>query len=336
MLGRKVGDMSLADLRRWIEHEVLSDPASLPRPRPALPDELQGTESNRISPTVIEIPYIQGRSVLHANGGTGAGDILWRGDDGRIYAGLTGGGIAASVELVGAAITRGGAAFAQWGVQDGEPTTASNGFKASVVVQYDPAQTPDSWITANAIDGVANVSKTILGGDGRSDFVTKIAEATVAVAGASSIDISSIPQVFRHLYIVGYFRKTGTSTDTVALRYNGDTGVNYGYESTFSQFTGAPATVNSETASSLRCGTVVGSGTDSQFTAVAGHLPMYSQSSTRKSITGTYSAYLGQMVSEMWGGRYFGSANAITQITFIMQGGGLFDAGSTVSIYGIP
>ena len=57
---------------------------------------------------------------------------------------------------------------------------------------------------------------------------------TVGAGGASSIEFTGIPPVYRHLQIRGIARHgTAASTADVLLRLNGDTGSNYAYHRLF-------------------------------------------------------------------------------------------------------
>lgn len=189
----------------------------------------------------------------------------------------------------------------------------------------------------------ATVTQVVTNGGLLNAFMTKIDEVGPVGGATASLTfpnlISSIPQTFRSLCILGQSRSdnSGTTIDLV-LQFNNDTGSNYDSEVTVVDGSTAPSDAIVAGGTGINSGIMPGSTTG---TSRAGDyeiwLPGYSLTTWYK----TMSSYAGNADGTSSGshtrllkGNWRNTA-AITSIK-LFPGAGNFVAGSWFSLYGIP
>jgi len=157
-------------------------------------------------------------------------------------------------------------------------------------------------------------------------------------APAVPISFASIPQTYKHLLAVGFMRGSGTgNVMSFGARFNGDSSNAYGWSGVYVNPGGSPIYPNTGAYASQRIGYGLGGASDQQFCTFVHFIPSYTRAERRSSIAiggGFHGA------SEFWclhGGRYYGSANPLTQLDYFVETYGSLnlDTGSTVSLYGL-
>ncbi len=159
---------------------------------------------------------------------------------------------------------------------------------------------------------------------------------TTLGSGAASIDVTSIIGSYAHLLLVAYLRSTtaAQSTDLV-LRFNGDSGANYGYAGVGRQ----TANFNTVTATSLGGGADApipgASATAGGFGALLMLIPHYANSANHKSavyMAGQGSGSTTTDLTNAFAAGAWRSTSAINRVTISAAAGNL-DTGSRFSIY---
>jgi hypothetical protein len=163
---------------------------------------------------------------------------------------------------------------------------------------------------------------------------------SINISGTSSGGtLSSIPQTFNNLYILGTSRQDNASTGaSIIIRFNGDSGSNYEYRAIEAYGTIAytqNVTSTSNTYGWLASGAAANSGTSvwSSLSAIVGG---YSRTNIYKPVM-CFSAHLTTSSSNAqhnWSYSEWKNTNAITSID-IVAGSGQFIAGTKFDIYGI-
>lgn len=151
-------------------------------------------------------------------------------------------------------------------------------------------------------------------------------DTQVLTSSAASVTFSSIPQGYTDLIIVGNVTPTA-GTETICLRFNGDTGANYSF--TYLYGNGSAAASGRATNTSFALAGLVSASEMGNFTA---HVMNYSNSSTYKTVLDRRNlAGLGAFADvSLWR-----STSAITSLTLFPENSRIFQAGSTFTVYGI-
>ena len=190
------------------------------------------------------------------------------------------------------------------------------------------------WVMLNNVVGLLN--------DGviaPLNSYESISTVTVGGGGLASISFSTIPSTYKHLQVRYLSRSTrsGSSTDSMSIRFNGDTGSNYArhylYGDGSSSYAGASTT---QTSSNI--------GTQSAASASAnifgvGVIDILDYTSTNKnktirSLSGV--DFNGSGEVQLTSGLYFATPAAITSITLLAQTGSAnFAQYSSFALYGI-
>lgn len=162
-----------------------------------------------------------------------------------------------------------------------------------------------------------------------------VSETVLSIA-AASVTFTSIPQGFRHLMIMAQARTdTAGELDTVALRFNGDTGASYDYSAvqngTFSATRAATRIVN---------GFCEGAGSRSNcFSFIQTYISAYSRSDMEKymyargGVFGDLSADADLFYISTYG--HWNSFAPITSVTILNLAGPNFIALSRFQLYGV-
>jgi hypothetical protein len=213
-------------------------------------------------------------------------------------------------------------------IQFGAPTSVPTSYKA-----YLPSASPtdsggDQWVVPSG------------GGTGswKPYLPIQIAQTTVSSA-TTSVSFTSIPSTYTSLMIVFSGATAGTSEDTPQLQFNGDVGSHYDQAGIYTGTSYAPAGFGDSPASGFPIG---------------GILPVYNSSTpfagngscTISNYAGPFyknihceaggwqtSSSVPQLVN-VWGD--WRSSAAITSILFYSANGFNLQAGTTVTLYGLP
>jgi hypothetical protein len=160
---------------------------------------------------------------------------------------------------------------------------------------------------------------------------SKLAEVTVGVSGASTIDFTNIPQNYTDLVLKFSLRDNYASVSVnCGIKVNGNTS-NLAGKVVF----GTGSAANSTTITDSIAYTVGTSGTASTFSSSEVYIPNYT-SGTNKSMSAesvaesnTTTVYM-QMVAETWS-----NVTAISQLTLYPINASLFTQYSTATLYGV-
>lgn len=165
----------------------------------------------------------------------------------------------------------------------------------------------------------------------------------VVGAGTTTINLSNIPQSFSHLrlYVVGQSNRAGLPTTGLRMRMNGTTS---SYELDYiihanSVATNAVLSGSQVSQGSWFIGTVPANnrGNDNFVAHCVIDIPWYSRNDMLKTITmhNAFNDGVGASGAEYSGGRYVGSANAITSLQIHDDVGGTLGPRSRAALYGI-
>lgn len=165
-----------------------------------------------------------------------------------------------------------------------------------------------------------------------------LADSTL-VASAASIDLTGIAPDWAHLMIVAYLRGDAAAVvSALNIRFNGDTGANYDYQSIGAS---AAATSGAEAfaTSSCRVGSIpAATAPASVFGAFTADIPSYSQATNNKAAHTSSAVKAGTTTTLLGVEAYLAawrSSAAITSVT-LLPGSGNFVSGSRVTLYGMP
>jgi hypothetical protein len=200
----------------------------------------------------------------------------------------------------------------------------------------DTLKTDDSFVAVGSVTAanlVITTGATIAG----SGVPLKISEQ-VLVGVTASITFSSIPSTFRSLMISTVCRSNNASTTTLNMRFNGDTGNNYGCQNLAAQQTTVLAS-ESVGVSSIQMRDLAAAASTASYPSIYTiHIPWYASTTFMKLCSaenewssGTAS---GSVVSFTVKGRWSSTA-AINSIT-LLPAAGSFIAGSNFALYGLP
>jgi hypothetical protein len=166
-----------------------------------------------------------------------------------------------------------------------------------------------------------------------------LATVTVPSGGLASIVFAGIPNTYKHLQIRYLSRSTrsGSSTDSMSIRFNGDTGSNYARHYLYGDGSSASAGAStSQTSSNI--------GTQSAASASAnifgvGIVDIFDYTSTTinktiRCLSGV--DFNGAGETQLSSGLYFATPVAVNSITFLAQSGSAnFTEYSQFSLFGV-
>ena len=158
----------------------------------------------------------------------------------------------------------------------------------------------------------------------------KIQSYTLGSA-AASIDFTSIPATYTDLRIVWVYQSV-TASNYPYLRYNSDTGNNYGFVFLYADGATAASTGNPSNSGAYLVGNAAASTSQWQMNTI----DVFSYAgSTYKTLLNTYSGDVGGSGTASAGVNLWLSTAAITSIKLLMSAGGNIASGSTATLYGI-
>jgi hypothetical protein len=173
------------------------------------------------------------------------------------------------------------------------------------------------------------------GGGGGTSGVTKIAGTTLA-SGQLQVDFTAIPTTYSALLLLGSARSQMSSTDTIALRFNGITAAGY-YTVANKIIANAVTSTTSNGDTMIPVGTVPGSNNTDFVGSFSVWIPNYATTAKQKSIFGLGSGLIGGSTAGWTPGHFTGQWNytaAITSIGILTTSGNWVAATSTFSLYG--
>lgn len=163
-----------------------------------------------------------------------------------------------------------------------------------------------------------------------------IADTLLAVT-ATSFDFQSIPQTYKHLRLIAYWRtdKAASVFDTLRLRFNNDSGGNY-----YNQRQIANTTTNTADFETGETGGILQANGSSSpanaFTACMVEIPNYAGAVGYTTYLATYGNYKDTNSPELIdaSGTWLNTA-AVTRITIVPAVGPNFIVGSRATLYGL-
>lgn len=169
--------------------------------------------------------------------------------------------------------------------------------------------------------------------------ITYEAIQTVTLTGnQSSIDFTSIPQTYTDLLLVLSLRGSGFNATDINMRFNSDTGNNYGYRLFWKDGNTTSVTAsNVATANSMFTGLATGSNTTATaWGSQAIYIPNYRLSRSKVvSIESVTEANTSDTWNIVNGGIWTGTAAISSISVFPPTGGQNYIASSTATLYGI-
>lgn len=176
-------------------------------------------------------------------------------------------------------------------------------------------------------------------GSAGTSFSNLIASSVLG-ANAASIDFSSIPNTYSHLYLVGKLRtSSAVATGSIRIRINGDTGGNYDWWYTEAVIGLGYAVTSSLAAVQLVLPRCPGStATTSEALQFELNVDDYARTTWIKTVTGRAVSMSGTGAAAQFGitlNGHWRSTAVINQITFSDLVGGNMLSGSRVDLYGI-
>lgn len=158
---------------------------------------------------------------------------------------------------------------------------------------------------------------------------TPIASITLG-ADATSVTFTSIPQTYTDLVLVSQTANTGGAANSLAFRFNSDTGTNYSFTRMYGN--GSAAASDRESNINYMGLGIVGNSAITSAGTFINNIMNYANTTTNKTVisrsSDTASTYVSEYVS-LWR-----STAAITSITVLLSGNSL-RSGSTFNLYGI-
>lgn len=167
-----------------------------------------------------------------------------------------------------------------------------------------------------------------------------ISSYTVGSSGVSTIDFLNIPQTYTDLFIKVSARSTGTGgsgfDDYLNIRFNGDTGNNYG-DKWIQSYAATPASGGNSSRNKVLAGLGNGSSsTSSTFASNDIYIPNYSSGFSYKSISidgalenNNTSDYVIRSIASIWN-----NTSPITSVKLFLDGN-TFAQYSSAQLYGI-
>jgi hypothetical protein len=171
-------------------------------------------------------------------------------------------------------------------------------------------------------------------------FFESIATYTVGSGGAANVEFTSIPSTYTHLQIRGVARtnRSAGSTDTVLVRFNGETGNNY----TIHDIYGNSSSANVEGAGNQGYikGFQAGSISDASGIFGAGVIDILEYTNTNKLrvariLGGVHTGGAGNANVQLSSGMRTNSTTALTSVLLYPASGTAFEEHTTFALYGI-
>lgn len=195
---------------------------------------------------------------------------------------------------------------------------------------YDPwdGNNPNSWMYFEVID------PTVSSGGGGS---TLISEVTTS-ANQASVTFSSIPATFKklELRIFGRTNRSGNDNDNVLIRFNGDSGANYGHGRTgFFGTSSFGETGTGETSAII--GTLSAATSQANGAGIIeAEIPYYANTAWWKNILSRGMSVGGGAPINLQSSAFWKNTAAITSISVAPQNGSFFIDGTIVALIGVP
>lgn len=164
---------------------------------------------------------------------------------------------------------------------------------------------------------------------------TRLIESQTLAAAAGSVAFT-VPAGYRHLELMWQARCVGAVVlDQLALRFNGDTGANYGTQRLFGAAAVAAADQNPTGTDDIGLGTIPGgSATAGRAGAGIARIFNYANTTWHKHVLVQWTDWDGTNAITATPGDLWGSLNAITSIEVRVAGGSNIAAGSIFDLYG--
>jgi hypothetical protein len=162
--------------------------------------------------------------------------------------------------------------------------------------------------------------------------------ASSIASGVNTVTFNNIPQNFRDLYLVSYISAAGNTT--FSYRINSDSSALYNY----TMLIGRPDA--SAVTSTVSIGETLANASgyyniiakNNTFTVVKAHFPNYANTTDFKSILQTYGQnYIVTDSASETGltSNIYRSTNAVTSLTVFNRDGANWNAGTSISLYGV-
>lgn len=183
--------------------------------------------------------------------------------------------------------------------------------------------------------GIWASSKSTVAADTGAYFPLQV--ITVGSAGASSVEFTNIPNTYTHLQVraIGRTARSGNSGDTVAMRFNSDTGNNYARHLLYGDGSAAGTDAATSTSSIVFSRFSAATATASIYGTGVVDVLDYANSNKYKTLRS-----LGGVDLNGSGELYFASGvwmntNAITSIQMISLTSSSFNQYSQFALYGV-
>jgi hypothetical protein len=159
--------------------------------------------------------------------------------------------------------------------------------------------------------------------------------ATQSASGVSSLTFSNIPQGYTDLVIVSSVNSNrGSGLDSLAIRFNGDTGNNYSVIYMQSNSSSGITSSRATNQSNIWVGNITANSTANNFSSNLINIMNYSSNNTYKTILARGGSITTVTDVEANVGMWR-STSPITSVTIRSETGSNFNSGSTFTIYGI-
>ncbi len=159
------------------------------------------------------------------------------------------------------------------------------------------------------------------------------------VGAAASISFTGINQTFAHLLVVAYLRgDTAAATVNTLMRFNGDSGANYDYQTVRGAASTTSAVEVFATTGILVGQVPANTAAANLFSAHQITIPHYAQASNNKASSSQHVMKIGTASGNLnveGQAGFWRSNSAITQVS-LTPAAGNFVAGSRVTLYGVP
>jgi len=177
-------------------------------------------------------------------------------------------------------------------------------------------------------------------GGGAAGDAFELISTTVLGSAQSSVVLSSIPATYTSLQlrIVGR-SANGTQFDEISLRFNADTGANYGHKYIKLETSNAPSQANATSQTAIRIlGVTANTATANNFSALKIDIAGYKDAANKTSIRGfggaTDFVSSWQSNASLFNGLW-NATTTVTSLTVATWSGSNLVAGTRVSLYGV-
>jgi len=162
------------------------------------------------------------------------------------------------------------------------------------------------------------------------DTTEKIFETTVTGPAVTSIDITGLEGDTDEVYELDSNIKANGVTGTASLRFNGDSGTNYGFQ----YINGVNSTISASRNTEATTIQGYNLGTDG-FVGASSYLIHAKSGYVRTVLNPRFDGSTGTTVSGclQWGQSWNNTVDELTSITIFATGVGTFAVGSTISLY---